>query len=78
VTRSGYSPERAEIAPGGAIVWEFTAGADGLVFDDDAPPGGNIPESPSGSKVARTFPAEGDYDYRSLNDRDKKGRIRVR
>jgi plastocyanin len=78
VTSSGYSPERAEIAPGGAITWEFTAGADGIVFDDESPPGGNIPETTQGGKVSRTFPAEGDYDYYSLKDRDKKGRIRVR
>ncbi|MGK2962175.1 MAG: cupredoxin domain-containing protein [Gemmatimonadaceae bacterium] len=78
VTRSGYTPERAEIAPGGAIVWEFAAGADGILFDEEGPPGSDIPESAAGSRVSRTFPAEGDYDYRSLKDRDKKGRIRVR
>ena len=78
VTSSGYDPERAEIAPGGTITWEFAAGADGIVFEDDAPPGGNIPESASGSRVSRTFPSEGDYDYHSLRDPDKKGRIRVR
>ena len=78
VTSSGYSPERAEIAPGGTITWEFTAGSDGIVFEDDAPPGGNIPETAKGGKVSRTFPAEGDYDYYSLKDSDRKGRIRVR
>jgi plastocyanin len=78
VTASAFSPERAEIAPGGAITWEFTAGADGIVFEDDAPPGGNIPETAQGGRVSRTFPAEGDYDYYSLKDAKKKGRIRVR
>jgi plastocyanin len=77
-TSSGYNPERAEIAPGGTITWEFAAGADGIVFEDDAPPGGNIPESANGSRVSRTFPSEGDYDYHSLKDPDRKGRIRVR
>jgi plastocyanin len=78
VTTSGYNPERAEISPGGTITWEFAAGADGIVFEDDSPPGGNIPESASGSRVSRTFPSEGDYDYHSLKDPDRKGRIRVR
>ncbi len=78
VTSSGYSPERAEITPGGTITWEFAAGADGIVFEEESPPGGNIPETARGDKVSRTFPAEGDYDYYSLKDRDKKGRIRVR
>ena len=78
VTSSGYNPERAEIAPGGTITWEFTSAADGIAFEDDAPPGGNIPETAQGGKVSRTFPSEGDYDYYSLKDRDKKGRIRVR
>ena len=78
VTSSEFDPERAEIAPGGTITWEFAAGADGIVFEDEAPPGGNIPESANGSRVSRTFPDEGDYDYNSLKDRDKKGRIRVR
>ena len=78
VTSAGYSPERAEIAPGGTITWEFSAEADGIVFEDDAPPGGNIPESAKGSRVSRTFSAEGDYDYHSLKNPDRKGRIRVR
>lgn len=78
VTTSGYNPERAEIAPGGTITWEFTAGADGIVFEEEAPPGGNVPESAIGTRVSRTFPAEGDYDYHSLQDPDRKGRIRVR
>lgn len=78
VTASGFSPERAGIAPGGTITWEFAAGADGIVFEDDAPPGGNIPQSPGGTRVSRTFPVEGDYDYHSLLDDDVEGRIRVR
>ena len=77
-TSSGYNPERAEISPGGTITWEFGAGADGIVFEDDAPPGGDVPESPNGSRVSRTFPSEGDYDYHSARDPDRKGRIRVR
>ena len=78
VASGGFSPERAEIAPGGTITWEFPDRADGIVFEDDAPPGGNIPETPRGGRVSRTFPAAGDYDYYSLKDDDVKGRIRVR
>ena len=78
VTSSGYNPERAEITPGGTITWELTAGADGIVFEDDSPPGGNIPQTAQGGTVSRTFPSEGDYDYYSLKDPDTKGRVRVR
>lgn len=77
VSASGFSPERAEITPGSTITWEFTS-ADGIVFEDAAPPEGNIPETPAGSRVSRTFPAAGDYDYRSLRNDDIEGRIRVR
>lgn len=78
VTSSGFSPERVEIARGGVVTWEFAARADGVVFDNDAPPGGNIPESAQGSRVSRTFPAAGDHDYHSLKNPGSKGRVRVR
>jgi plastocyanin len=78
LTSGGFSPERAEISPGGTITWEFSDRADGIVFEDDAPPGGNIPETPRGGRESRTFPTAGDYDYYSLKDDDVKGRIRVR
>ena len=77
-TPRAFSPERIEIAPGGIVTWEFSGGTFGIMFDDDAPDGGNIPETSSGSKVSRTFNAEGDYDYYSSKNRDVKGRIRVR
>ena len=77
-TPRSFSPERIEIAPGGTVTWEFSGGTFGIVFEDDAPDGGNIPETSPGSKVPRTFSAEGDYDYYSSKNRDVKGRIRVR
>lgn len=78
VTTSRLSPERIEIAPGSTVTWEFVDRADGIVFEDDSPPGGNIPESPRGSKVSRMFPSEGDYEYSSAKDEDVEGRVRVR
>ena len=75
---SAFNPERVEIAPGGAITWDIAAGAGGIVFDDAAPSGGNIPESPSASRVSRTFSVAGDYDYHNSRNRDIKGRVRVR
>lgn len=77
VTSSSMNPERVEIAPGSTVTWEFLV-ADGIIFEDDAPAGGNIPESPAGSKVSRTFTAEGDYDFSSRNNSKNEGRIRVR
>ena len=73
-----FTPEQLEIAPGGTVTWEFSGGSLGIVFDDAAPPGGNIPVSSPGSRVSRTFPTAGDYDYHSSQNRDVQGRIRVR
>ena len=77
-TPNAFTPERLEIAAGGTVTWEFSGGSFGIVFDGAAPPGGNIPVSAPGSRVSRTFPIAGDYDYHSSNNRDVQGRIRVR
>jgi plastocyanin len=77
-TSSAYSPERVEITVGGVITWDIAAGAGGVVFDDAAPSGGNIPESAAALRTSRTFSAAGDYDYHNSRSRDIKGRIRVR
>ena len=77
-TPSAFTPERLSFAPGGTVTWEFSGGALGIVFEDAAPPGGNIPESSPGTSVSRTFPNAGDYDYYSSRNREVKGRIRVR
>lgn len=75
---SAFSPERVEIAPGGTVTWEFSQGAGGIVWDDEAPPGGDIAAGATGTRASRTFPAQGDYDYHSTVNRDIKGRVRVR
>jgi plastocyanin len=75
---SAFSPERVEIAPGGTVTWEFSQGAGGIAWDEEAPPGGDIPAGAAGTRVSRTFPAQGDYDYHSTVNRDIKGRVRVR
>jgi len=77
-TASAYTPERIEIAPGSVVTWEIAAGAGGVVFDEDAPAGGHIPESSSATRVSRTFSAAGDYDYHNSRNRDVKGLVRVR
>lgn len=77
-TPAAYSPERVEISAGTAVTWEFAAGSGGIVFDDEAPAGGNIPAPAAGARVSRTFSAAGDYDYHSSTNRDVKGRVRVR
>ena len=77
-TPNAFTPERLEIAPGGTVTWEFSGGSLGIVFDGAAPPGGNIPVSSAGTRVSRTFPTAGDYDYHSSSNRDVQGRIRVR
>ena len=77
-TSTAYNPERVEINVGGVVTWDIASGAGGIVFDDAAPAGGNIPESAAASRVSRTFSAQGDYDYHNSRNRDIKGRIRVR
>ena len=77
-TSTAYNPDRVEIGVGGVVTWDIAAGAGGIVFDDHAPAGGNIPESSTATRVSRTFNAAGDYDYHNSRDRDIKGRIRVR
>jgi plastocyanin len=77
-TPAAFTPERIEIAPGGTVTWEFSVGLLGIVFDQASPPGGNIPEALPGSRVSRTFPVAGDYDYHSSKNAGVQGRIRVR
>ena len=77
-TPAAFTPERLDIAPGGTVTWEFWGGSFGIVFENGAPPGGNIPDSPPGSRVSRTFTTAGDYDYYNSNNPEAKGRIRVR
>jgi plastocyanin len=77
-TSTAYNPERVEIDAGSVVTWDIPPGAGGIVFDDEAPAGGNIPESAAGSRVSRTFNAQGDYDYHNSRNRDIKGRVRVR
>lgn len=50
----------------------------GIAFENAAPPGGNIPEALPASRVSRTFPSAGDYDYHSSKNTGVQGRIRVR
>lgn len=59
-------------------MWEFSGGTFGIVFEDAAPSGGNIPDSAPRSHVSRTFSAAGDYGYYNSRSRDVKGRIRIR
>lgn len=49
-----------------------------LLAFEDAPAGGDIPESAAAARVSRTFSAAGDYDYHNGRNRDVKGRVRVR
>ncbi len=79
VTTSGpaFSPEIVEIRPGESVVWQFSGTTHNVVFEDKAPPDGDIPDSAPGSEVARKFPAMGDYDYECTLHSGQKGRIRV-
>ncbi|MFQ5605134.1 MAG: cupredoxin domain-containing protein [bacterium] len=80
VSGSSFSPEKVEIEPGTTVLWKFSGATHNVTFEDDeeTPPGGNIPDSPPGSEVARIFPAEGDYDYECTLHKGQEGRIRVR
>ncbi|HUQ19577.1 MAG TPA: plastocyanin/azurin family copper-binding protein [Gemmatimonadaceae bacterium] len=77
VTATAFLPEEIEITPGTTVTWQFNA-TNNVTFDDLRPPGGDIPDTANGTRVSRTFPELGDYDYRSSHNREMKGRIRVR
>ncbi|MEO5903676.1 MAG: plastocyanin/azurin family copper-binding protein [Gemmatimonadaceae bacterium] len=73
-----FTPDDVDIPPGGKVTWEFVGVANGIIFKDRAPSGGNVAEAPAGTRVSRVFSAVGDYDYYSTRDKDVKGRVRVR
>ena len=77
-TEDEFAPDDVTIAPGESVTWQFASGTHNVTFKDNAPPGGNIPDSPPGALVTRTFPMAGEYDYESTRDDGMKGRIRVR
>ncbi len=72
-----FSPERVEIRVGWTVIWEFSGTTHNVTFEDKAPPGGNIPDSPPGTVHSRTFPVAGDYDYECTMHDGMKGRVRV-
>jgi plastocyanin len=49
-----------------------------VTFDDEAPTGGDVPTSPTGTEATRTFPSEGDYDYECTLHPGMRGQVRVR
>ncbi|MFQ5680099.1 MAG: plastocyanin/azurin family copper-binding protein [Gemmatimonadota bacterium] len=73
-----FSPEEVEIRPGESVLWKFSGATHNVTFEDERPPGGDIPDSPPGSEALRTFPAPGDYDYECTLHKGQKGRVRVR
>jgi plastocyanin len=77
VNADAFTPDDVTIASGESVTWQFTA-PDGITFEDDSPPGGDIPLSASGTSVTRTFTLPGVYKYESTRDDGIDGRIRVR
>ena len=73
-----FSPERVEIPPGGTVNWEFSGTTHNVTFEDESPPGGDIPDMPPGNVVSRSFSAAGDYDYMCTLHPGQEGRVRVR
>jgi plastocyanin len=72
-----FSPDDITIAPGRAVVWQFSGLTHDVTFETIAPPGGNISDMPPGASASRTFPQVGEYKYFcSLHD-NMKGKIRV-
>ena len=72
-----FTPETVFITPGGTVAWQFSGATHNVTFKDLAPPGGNIPDTPPGAVVTRTFPTAGDYDYTCTRHDGMKGRVRV-
>ncbi len=73
-----FSPDDVTIPPGGVVVWQISGTTHNVTFERSAPPGGNIPDTPPGTSVTRTFPQVGDYKYEcTIHPGLLKGRIRV-
>lgn len=58
-----FSPSMVTIAAGGSVLWQFSASTHNVTFSGPAPTGGNIPDTPAGNAVSRTFPVAGTYGY---------------
>jgi plastocyanin len=77
-TATAFTPEEVTVAPGSTVRWEIAGATHNITFEDDAPPGGNVPDTPAGASVTRTFPSAGSYDYECTLHPGMRGRIRVR
>ena len=58
-----FSPSTVTIAAGGTVLWQFSGSTHNVTFSGLAPAGGNIPDTPPGNAVSRTFATVGTYGY---------------
>lgn len=82
VTASGtgttFSPQSVKIAVNGTVTWTFPGPElHNVTFDAASPPGGNIPNSNSGS-ADRNFTAAGNYPYNCTRHGGMNGTVVVR
>lgn len=58
-----FEPASLTVAPGTAVTWEIIELTHNVTFDAAAPPEGNVPNTPPGTSVTRTFTTPGEYPY---------------
>lgn len=58
-----FSPSTVTIATGGSVLWQFSGATHNVTFSGPAPTGGNIPDTPPGNAVSRSFATAGTYGY---------------
>jgi len=57
-----YEPQYTRLTAGGTVTWQFT-GTHTVTFTGAKPDGGDIPPTPTGNDVTRTFMSPGTYGY---------------
>ena len=72
-----FSPQSLTITVGTTVTWQIQETTHNVTFIGAAPPGGNIPDTPAGNAVSRTFTAAGTYDYECTRHAGMAGRIVV-
>jgi plastocyanin len=74
---NSFSPANVSIPVGGQVTWQISGSTHNVTFSGNAPTGGNIGDTQSGSSVSRTFSAPGTYAYQCTRHSGMSGSVTV-
>ena len=74
---NSFSPSSVSIPVSGTVTWQISGSTHNVTFSGNAPTGGNIGDTPSGSSVTRTFSAPGTYSYQCTRHSGMSGSVTV-